>query len=77
VLYGCLSISGRYNQFTEREILPRMLTGVDGFYGPDGHLLPIFRVHMDLQKEFAMDLRRMSGLAHDLRIRLEQVQRSK
>jgi hypothetical protein len=50
---------------------------VDTFYGADGHLLPLFRVHMDLQKEFAMDLRRLSGLAHDLRIRLEDLQRSK
>jgi len=67
----------RYNQFTEREILPRIISGVDTFYGPDGHLLPLFQVHMDLQKEFATDLRRLSGLAHDLRIRLEAIQRSK
>jgi hypothetical protein len=67
----------RYNQFTEREILPRMISGPDAFYGPDGHLLPVFQVHMDLQKEFAIDLRRLSGLAHDLRARLEAVQSSK
>src|SRR5919201_101707 len=67
----------RYNQFTERDILPRIIAGVDTFYGADGHLLPVFRVHMDLQKEFATDLRRLSGLAHDLRIRLEDLQRSK
>jgi len=64
----------RYNQFTEREVLPRMISGPDAFYGPDGHLLPVFRVHMDLQKEFAMDLRRLSGLARDLRTRLEAIQ---
>ena len=67
----------RYNQFTEHEVLPRMISGVDTFYGPDGHLLPVFRVHMEMQKEFATDLRRLSGMAHDLRIRLEAVQQSR
>ena len=38
----------RYNQFTEREVLPRMLSGPDAFYGPDGKLLPEYRVYMDL-----------------------------
>jgi hypothetical protein len=42
-----------------------MVAGVDTFYGTDGRLLPVFRVHMDLQKEFATDLRRLSGMAHD------------
>ena len=36
----------RYNQFTEREILPRLASGPDAFYGADGKLLPIFQVHM-------------------------------
>ena len=67
----------RYSQFTEREVLPRSLSGPDAFYGPDGHLLPVFQVHMNLQKEFAEDLRRLGGMAHDLRIRLEAVQSSK
>jgi hypothetical protein len=31
---------------------------------------------MDLQKEFAEDLRRLSGMARDLRVRLEAVQSS-
>ena len=43
----------------------------------DGQLLPAFHVHMDLQKEFAEDLRKLSTLAHDLRIRLEAVQSSR
>jgi hypothetical protein len=64
----------RYNQFTEREVLPKALLAADAFYGSDGRLLPAFRVHMDLQKEFAQDLRRLSTLAHDLRGRLEAVQ---
>jgi hypothetical protein len=67
----------RYNQFTERELLPKALSGPDAFYGSDGHLLPGFRVHMDLQKEFAEDLRRLSSMASDLRVRLEAVQSSK
>jgi hypothetical protein len=64
----------RYNQFTEREVLPKALLGPDAFYGPDGHLLPAFRVHIDLQKEFAQDLRRLGTMGHDLRGRLEAVQ---
>jgi hypothetical protein len=66
----------RYNQFTEREVLPRALSGPDEFYGSDGRLLPAFRVHMNLQKEFAGDLRRLGRMAHDLRVRLEAVQSS-
>ena len=67
----------RYNQFTEREVLPKALLGPDAFYGPDGGLLPAFRVHMDLQREFAHDLRRLGTMAHDLRGRLEAVQSSR
>lgn len=61
----------RYNQFTEREVLPRLTGGPDAFYGPDGKLLPIFLVHMDLQNEFAGDLRKLGQKAHELRVRLE------
>ena len=61
----------RYNQFTEREVLPRLSHGPDAFYGADGKLLPMFRVHMDLESEFASDLRRLGKMAHDLRLRLE------
>ena len=67
----------RYNEFTERQILPRLATGPDAFYGPDGKLLPIFRVHMDLETEFAADLRRMGHMVHDLRIRLEALRSSR
>jgi len=63
----------RYNQFTEREVLPRLAAGPNAFYGPDGRILPMFRVHMDLQQEFANDLRKLCDKAHDLRIRLEKV----
>jgi len=63
----------RYNQFTEREVLPKALSGPDAFYGPDGRLLPNFRVYMELQKEFAQDLRRLGVMAHDLRGQLEGV----
>ena len=67
----------RYNQFTEREVLPRLAGGPDAFYGQDGKLLPIFRVHMDLQNEFAADLRRLGQTAHELRARLEALPVSK
>jgi hypothetical protein len=63
----------RYNQFTEREVLPRLAAGPDAFYGPDGRVLPMFRVHMDLQQEFADDLRNLSTKAHELRARLENL----
>jgi len=66
----------RYNQFTEREVLPRLSQGPDAFYGADGKLLPMFRVHMDLQTQFADDLRRMGQMAHDLRLRLEALSKS-
>ena len=67
----------RYNQFTEREVLPRIALGPDAFYGADGHIQPAFRVHMDLQKEFATDLRKLSNQARDLRLKLERVRGSK
>ncbi len=63
----------RYRQFIEREILPRLAGGADAFYGPDGKIIPMFRVHMDLQNEFAGDLRRFGIMAHDLRIGLERL----
>lgn len=67
----------RYNQFTEREVLPRVAAGPDAFYTSDGRLQPIFQVQMDLQNEFAGDLKKLCAQAHDLRIRLESIQRSK
>jgi hypothetical protein len=63
----------RYNQFTEREVLTRLAAGPDAFYGTDGRILPLFRVYMDLQEEFANDLRTLSTKAHDLRTRLENI----
>ena len=66
----------RYNQFTEREVLPRLIQGSDAFYGADGKLLPMFRVHMNLQTQFAADLRRLAQMAHDLRLRLEALSKS-
>lgn len=65
-----------YNPFTEREILPRLPAGPDAFYGADGKLLPVFRVHMGLENEFAADLRRLTGVARDLRLRLEALPHS-
>jgi hypothetical protein len=53
--------------FSEREIQPRAELGADAFYGPDGHLLPEFRVHMRHQGVFAADLRRMARWADSLR----------
>jgi hypothetical protein len=47
------------------------------FPGSDGKLMPMFQVHMDLEAEFAADLRRMGQMAHDLRLRLEALRNSK
>lgn len=66
----------RYNRFTEGEVLPRIALGPDAFYRADGHIQPAFRVHMDLQREFAADLRKLSNQAHDLRLKLEAVRAS-
>ena len=52
---------------------PRVAIGPDAFYGADGQILPIFRVHMDLEQEVADDLRKLGVKAHDLRSRLEQL----
>src|ERR1041385_8401046 len=49
----------RYNQYTEREILPRLPAGPDAFSGEEDKFLRMFRVHMDLETEFAADLRRL------------------
>lgn len=57
--------------------MPRLAAGPDTFYGPDGKLLPMFRVHMDLQSEFAAELRKAGQTAHDLRLRLEAVRDQK
>jgi hypothetical protein len=54
-------------------VLPRLVAGPDAFYGADGRILPVFRVYMDLQQEFASDLRNLSAKAHDLRFRLENL----
>lgn len=63
----------RYAEFTEREILPRLVDGADAFYGPDGKIIPMFRVHMDLQSELARDLRGGGKVAGELRRRLERL----
>jgi hypothetical protein len=55
--------------------LPRILLGADAFYGADGKLLPQYRVYMDLQKEFANDLRQIGASANELRTGLEASQR--
>lgn len=47
----------RYNAFTEREVLPRLVEGPASFYAPDsGPLRPEFRVHMDRLAEFREEL---------------------
>ncbi|MEE4163168.1 MAG: hypothetical protein V2I25_11725 [Woeseiaceae bacterium] len=61
----------RYNEITEREVMPREYSGADAFYGDDGELLPIFRVHRALQLEFAADLERLSLAAGNLAAELE------
>ena len=61
----------RYAEFVDREILPRAEVGPAAFFESSGALAPEFRVHMALLEEFAEDLRALTGVADDLRIRLE------
>jgi len=58
-------------EFTEQEILPRELLGPAAFYDANGKLLPQFQVHMDLLGRFSADLRRLTGVAKALRVKLE------
>jgi len=51
--------------------MPRALQGAAAFYGPDGKLLPEFRVHLTLIGEFAADLKRLSLRAGELKQKLE------
>lgn len=66
----------RYNEITERELMPREYVGPDAFYGDDGELLPMFRVHRQLQLEFAADLERLSLAAGKLAAELESLRSS-
>ena len=66
----------RYNEITERELMPREYAGVDAFYAEDGELLPLFRVHRALQLEFANDLERLSLAAGNLAAELEMLRSS-
>lgn len=66
----------RYNEITERELMPREYVGPDAFYGDDGELLPMFRVHRQLQLEFAADLERLSLAAGNLAAELESLRSS-
>ena len=61
----------RYLEFSEREHLTREISGAPAFYDPSGRLLPVFRVQMTLLEEFGSDLRRISGLAGEIRRELE------
>ena len=65
----------RQVEFAEREVMPRALQGADGFYGPDGRLLPQFQVHIALVAEFAQDVKRLSAKAGELKRKLEATQR--
>ena len=57
--------------FEEHEVMPRVLDGAAGFYGPDGKMKPEFRVHLMLYEEFVADLNRLSAQGGDLQRKLE------
>lgn len=61
----------RYLEFIEREVLPRAEKGPPAFYDSAGRLRPEFIVEMRLLREFSGELRRLSGVAGSLRLRLE------
>ena len=58
-------------EFTEREILPRRMSGPPAFYDSAGKLLPQFQVHMDALARFSEDLHRLNGVAKQLRLKLQ------
>ena len=57
-------------EFTEREILPRAMSGPSAFYDSTG-MLPQFQVHMDMLARFSADLHRLNAVAKALRIKLQ------
>jgi hypothetical protein len=63
-------------EFTEQDIMPKELLGPGAFYDASGKLLPQYRVHMQLLARFNADLRRLTGDARKLRLRLEEQDRN-
>ena len=61
----------RLAETTERDVMPLAPEGAASFYGADGEVLPKYRVHMELQLEFAEELRMLSDKAGQLATRLE------
>ena len=46
----------RYNASTEAHLIPTLPTGPEAFYGPDGELLGVFRMHLQLLREIGEEL---------------------
>ena len=61
----------RLAETTERDVMPLAIEGAEAFYGADGEVLPKYRVHMELQLEFAAELRMLSDKAGRLAARLD------
>lgn len=60
----------RYNETTESHVLPNTPLGTDAFYGPEGQLRGVYRVHLQLLQELGSEL---SVLAEEGRLILERV----
>lgn len=63
----------RLAETTERDVMPLAIEGAESFYGTDGEILPKYRVHMELQLEFADELRMLSDKAGRLAVRLDSL----
>lgn len=68
----------RYNQVTEREVLPRLSIGAEAFYDPlSGRLDPVFEVHMDqlrtLHHEAEQIIHRAEALVQVVRAEAERL----
>jgi len=61
----------RHQIFIENEVLPRVESGVQAFYGEDGKFNPAIRARLALIEEFADDLERLSVTAGELADELE------
>ncbi len=46
----------RYNVTTESHVLPNASLGAEAYYGPDGSLLGVYRIHLQLLQELVTEL---------------------
>lgn len=62
----------RYTEITERDLMPMALKGAKFFYDSNGELAPNYKVHMQLQLEYASDLKQLTQTARELVVTLNE-----